>query len=425
MGTSSRGRDFRRWAITGVLVVPVLCRLFLVPRPETELLVSLALDEIPRDAAWEILDLGTSSGAVAVSIACERPLCQVTAVDVSEEALAVARENARALAAGGGEVEVFQQDARTALAALADRGRRFDIVYLDPPYGGTVAYETALRDSGIPYLSAGKSLLLDTLEVRDLEALLNLLLSPYDNLALAQVLRSPLFNLDSEALVALAALQAGTWYDRLAILAGRGEAPWNNVYRMLSGWRALAGQVPVHDLLDRIYHEADVLQRYLAAYPATLQPRARASLTRFIELAGEINTNMPYFVVQRVAEALNEHGQALKGARILVLGAAYKKDVDDPRESPGLKIISLLQSKGAEVWYHDPHIPHLRGGRNFPDLELKSVDLTAENLSKADCVLLVTDHSVLDYGWIASQARVIVDTRNAFAGQPGAPVFLA
>jgi UDP-N-acetyl-D-glucosamine dehydrogenase len=147
--------------------------------------------------------------------------------------------------------------------------------------------------------------------------------------------------------------------------------------------------------------------------------------TRFIELAGEINANMPYFVVQRVAEALNEHGQALKGARILVLGAAYKKDVDDPRESPGLKIISLLQSKGAEVWYHDPHIPHLRGGRNFPDLELKSVDLTAENLSKADCVLLVTDHSVLDYGWIASQARVIVDTRNAFAGQPGAPVFLA
>jgi UDP-N-acetyl-D-glucosamine dehydrogenase len=147
--------------------------------------------------------------------------------------------------------------------------------------------------------------------------------------------------------------------------------------------------------------------------------------TRFIELAGEVNTQMPYFVVQRVAEALNEHGQTLKGAKILVLGAAYKKDVDDHRESPGLKIISLLQSKGAEVGYHDPHIPHLRGGRNFPDLDLKSEDLTAENLSGADCVLLVTDHSALDYAWIASQARLIVDTRNAFGGQKGAPIYLA
>ena len=147
--------------------------------------------------------------------------------------------------------------------------------------------------------------------------------------------------------------------------------------------------------------------------------------TRFIELAGEINTGMPYFVVQRVAEALNEHGQALKGAGILVLGAAYKKDVDDPRESPGLKIISLLQSKGAKVAYYDPHISHLRGGRNFPDLDLKSVELTGENLSKADCVLLVTDHSALDYAWVASQARLIVDTRNAFAGQKGAPIYLA
>jgi len=147
--------------------------------------------------------------------------------------------------------------------------------------------------------------------------------------------------------------------------------------------------------------------------------------TRFIELAGEVNTQMPYFVLQRVGEALNEHGQTLKGAEILVLGAAYKKDVDDPRESPGLKIISLLQGKGARLRYHDPHIPHLRGGRNFPDLDLKSVDLTAENLSGADCVLLVTDHSALDYAWIASQARLIVDTRNAFAGQRGAPVYPA
>jgi UDP-N-acetyl-D-glucosamine dehydrogenase len=147
--------------------------------------------------------------------------------------------------------------------------------------------------------------------------------------------------------------------------------------------------------------------------------------TRFIELAGEVNTTMPYFVVQRVAEVLNEQGKALKGSRVLVLGGAYKKDVDDPRESPSLKIITLLQNKGADVRYHDPHIPHLLGGRSFPNLDLKSVELNSENLSAADCVLLLTDHSAFDYAWIASQARLIVDTRNAFAGQKGAPVYSA
>ncbi len=147
--------------------------------------------------------------------------------------------------------------------------------------------------------------------------------------------------------------------------------------------------------------------------------------TRFIELAGEVNAAMPYFVVQRVAEALNDQGKALKSAKILVLGAAYKKDVDDPRESPGLKIITLLQSKGAAVAYNDPHIPHLRGGRKFPDLDLTSVELTPETLSGADCVLLVTDHRAYDYAWIASLARLIVDTRNAFAGLPGAPIYQA
>ena len=134
---------------------------------------------------------------------------------------------------------------------------------------------------------------------------------------------------------------------------------------------------------------------------------------------------MPYFVVQRVAEALNEHGKPLKGAEVLVLGAAYKKDVDDPRESPSLKIITLLQDKGAAVCYHDPHIPRLRGGRRYPHLELTSVDLSAAQLSRADCVLLVTDHSAYDYPWIASQARLIVDTRNAFAGLKGAPIYQA
>lgn len=141
--------------------------------------------------------------------------------------------------------------------------------------------------------------------------------------------------------------------------------------------------------------------------------------TRFIELAGEVNTSMPYFVVERIVEVLNNAGRALKGARILVLGIAYKKDIDDNRESPGVKILDLLLQRGAWVDYHDPHIPHCRGMRHYPHLDLGSVPLTAETLASYDCVVLVTDHSAYDYPWIARHARLIVDTRNAFRGIPG------
>jgi len=141
--------------------------------------------------------------------------------------------------------------------------------------------------------------------------------------------------------------------------------------------------------------------------------------TRFIELAGEINSNMPYFVVQRVMAVLNRCRKPLKGSRILVLGLAYKKDVDDNRESPAVKIIGLLKQEGAEVGYNDPHIPRCAGMRHYPDFDLTSTPLTAQTLKEADLVLLVTDHSAYDYPWIASQARLIVDTRNAFKGLPG------
>jgi UDP-N-acetyl-D-glucosamine dehydrogenase len=141
--------------------------------------------------------------------------------------------------------------------------------------------------------------------------------------------------------------------------------------------------------------------------------------TRFIELAGEINTNMPYFVVQRVAQALGRQEKALRGAKILLLGLAYKKDVDDPRESPALKIMELLKDEGAEVNYNDPYIPQCRGGRHYPDLVMTSIPLTDQVLKGTDCVLLVTDHSAYDYAWIASQAPLIVDTRNAFKDQEG------
>jgi UDP-N-acetyl-D-glucosamine dehydrogenase len=147
--------------------------------------------------------------------------------------------------------------------------------------------------------------------------------------------------------------------------------------------------------------------------------------TRFIELAGEVNSNMPYFVVQRLAQALSGQGKPLKAAKILILGLAYKKDVDDPRESPALKIMELLTGEEAEVSYNDPYIPQCGGLRRYPGLNLASVPLSDQILKGTDCVLLVTDHSAYDYAWIASQASLIVDTRNAFKGVPGAHIIQA
>jgi len=163
-------------------------------------------------------------------------------------------------------------------------------------------YEQALRAAGIPYLGAGNSRLLDNLEVRDLDALLNLLVSPFDNLALAQVLRSPIFNLDSMQLIPLARLTTGTWYERLAILAADRQAPFADVFRQLERWRGLTGTLPVHDLLDRIFHEAGIMERYAAAFPPAMVPGVLANLTRFIELALEVDNgrypSLPRFLYQ-------------------------------------------------------------------------------------------------------------------------------
>jgi UDP-N-acetyl-D-glucosamine dehydrogenase len=147
--------------------------------------------------------------------------------------------------------------------------------------------------------------------------------------------------------------------------------------------------------------------------------------TRFIELAGDINSNMPYFVVTRVMEILNEHGKALKNSKILVLGLAYKKDIDDNRESPAMKIIEILKEKGAQVEYNDPHIPRCSGMRHYPGVDLTSVPLNDTVLQGADCILLVTDHSAYDYKSIASKANLIVDTRNAFKGISGKHIYQA
>lgn len=135
--------------------------------------------------------------------------------------------------------------------------------------------------------------------------------------------------------------------------------------------------------------------------------------TRFIELAGEINNNMPYHVLASVGHALNRHRKAVNGARVLILGVAYKKDIDDLRESPALTIIELLQKEGAQVSYHDPYFPFIGRGRKY-DLQMKRAEL--ENLGQYDCIVIVTDHSDYDYAHIVREAQLVVDTRNATKG---------
>ncbi len=146
----------------------------------------------------------------------------------------------------------------------------------------------------------------------------------------------------------------------------------------------------------------------------TWKARQYGMPTRFIELAGEINTNMPHYVVHRTMEALNDQKKSLKGSKVLVLGLAYKKDIDDIRESPSLELIELLLEKGAKVDYNDPYIPQTKKTREY-NLKMKSIQLTPANIKKYDCVLIATAHSEYDMDMIVKNARLVVDTRNACA----------
>jgi len=137
--------------------------------------------------------------------------------------------------------------------------------------------------------------------------------------------------------------------------------------------------------------------------------------TRFIELAGEINTEMPRYVVARTMDALNERKKSLNGSKVLVLGLAYKKDIDDVRESPSIELIELLREKGARVDYNDPHIPRTHKQRRH-ELQMRSKKLSARMIAGYDVVLISTDHSEYDYDWIVANAKLVVDTRNATAG---------
>jgi UDP-N-acetyl-D-glucosamine dehydrogenase len=137
---------------------------------------------------------------------------------------------------------------------------------------------------------------------------------------------------------------------------------------------------------------------------------------RFIELASEVNTSMPYYVLGKIADALNDEGKALRGSKVLVLGAAFKRDVDDVRESPALDVMALLQDKGALVSYHDPFVPTLMLPEN---VKLESEAFSPALLQAADCVVVITDHSNTDWQQVVDHSRVLVDSRNATRSYDG------
>ena len=216
-----------------------------------------------------------------------------------------------------------------------------DIIILLRQRTHASAYEQALRDFQIPCLSDSKGALLDNLEVHDLECLLNILISPYDNLALAQVLRSPIFGLSSEAVAAAGRLPpaAPGMSDWLRLAVER-QQPYAAIHAQLEHWRALTGHIPVHDLLDRIFHEAEVLQRYEAAFPPALKPRVHASLTRFIELALEVD-NGRYPSLPRFLDQLNRLRQSDND----------QPDEGTPEEtdSQRVRIMTIHGAKGLEA----------------------------------------------------------------------------
>jgi UDP-N-acetyl-D-glucosamine dehydrogenase len=159
----------------------------------------------------------------------------------------------------------------------------------------------------------------------------------------------------------------------------------------------------------------------------TWKAREFGHSTRFIELAGEINTAMPRYVVERTAAALNDAGRAVRGSRVLIMGLSYKADIDDPRESPSFELIEQLRAQGAVVDYSDPHVPATWPGREH-DLGMRSVPITAQSLTTYDAVVIATAHKAFDYALVAEHARLVIDTRNAmraFGGDMGARLIRA
>ncbi len=147
----------------------------------------------------------------------------------------------------------------------------------------------------------------------------------------------------------------------------------------------------------------------------TWKAREYGISTKFIELAGEVNVSMPHYVVDKLQQALNDRGRALKDSKILMLGIAYKKDIDDPRESPSFELMDILLHRGAKVSFHDPHIATMPRMRSWPNLPvMQSVPLTKDTITSSDAILISTDHTAVDYALVAEQAKLIIDTRGVY-----------
>lgn len=231
-------------------------------------------------------------------------------------------------------------DAHTLLGPpQAARPMRYgDIMLLVRKRSHVRAYEQALREAGIPYLGADRGTLLDSLEVDDMVRLLETLIAPYNNLALAQVLRSPLFACGDDELIALARGQRGAWFERLQHAEAAPGTPLRRAADCLGRWHALAGALPIHDLLDKVYSEGNVIARYEAAFPVHLRPRLRANLTRFLELALEI-----------------DHGRYPSLTRFLARLGEMREQDEAPDEAPSdaatdrVRLMTIHAAKGLEA----------------------------------------------------------------------------
>jgi hypothetical protein len=236
--------------------------------------------------------------------------------------------------------------------------------------------------------------------------------------------RKNLFNIfGSEQLKKLKAIFLGEKAKKLgAYFKNKKRAATNRSFKLYKDFAAVKIKNISHSSADNVYSmEVRDTNTFVTSYgvlthncipvdPIYLSWKARMHgfEARFIDLASQVNSEMPHYVVSKVTEGLNERKLALKGAKVLVLGVAYKKDVKDLRESPALEIVELLDRKGADVSYNDPYLPYLK----IHNIDLTSKKLTKETLKAADIVVLVTDHTNVDYDFVLQHAKQVVDTRN-------------
>lgn len=318
-------------------VMECVNRVFGAAGPLAGVLDDFAAHDTHHQALWGRVELLPLIESVAADPLPPRdtlrnPLTEPRRVQEDERHLQEGRQIAATLTA--------LMDAGTLLGPpQAARPLRYgDVMLLVRKRSHVHAYEQALREAGIPYLGADRGTLLDSLEVDDMVRLLETLIAPYNNLALAQVLRSPLFACSDDELIALAQGQRGAWFERLQHTDAAPGTPLRRAADCLGRWHALAGALPIHDLLDKVYSEGNVIARYEAAFPAHLRPRLRANLTRFLELALEI-----------------DHGRYPSLTRFLARLGEMREQDEAPDEAPSdaatdrVRLMTIHAAKGLEA----------------------------------------------------------------------------